>query len=561
MPLDMRTEERQELSGSRRVFLVSAWGYAADHKFGWFPKALNAHPEIFALLAHEGSRPKYFSELTRGDRPSLRPFVEFLNDMGMTYEAIGDCYSYRAPQLASLMQDPTYTDVPLLNLTRHPICWLEYYTRWRTGNMRMRGSTSSPIWWEWQVANHSLFRSLGLQRYQPEDVRVWSFYQGLFLLNNIRGEVGLGIPNVRIEEVIGDRDVFDQVVSYLTNDRIHYSDDTWAQVEAMRSKCFRGEREEVGEAEDLMRSWEEWQRQAFVKLVSPEALADFEGLGYSVPTPTLRSRARLRRQARNLPSVNVFHSSLMKSGTWAMRERIRLSTGLSVYEPPVPASNSGGPDYADHSQISFPPGSFYSFHQEVTPKAATLLRGARAKSILQVRALPALVMSMYNHLRLDPDRRIGRSVGDTRVIGRLDVAEGLALTISGFQEPGLSWRGLRPHIVQLKSFVEYVERGGDALIVDYDDLIGRPEQVQHRLESYLEVERASKAASLLRQVTSWNPRRSPHKTRASDRELVAGGYLPLHDRLILGVVAECFPDARSRLDKVGLPNLLPTRNG
>ena len=48
-----------------QVFLVTSWGYGADHWFSWFSKTLNAHPELFVYLANEGSRPKYFPEEKR----------------------------------------------------------------------------------------------------------------------------------------------------------------------------------------------------------------------------------------------------------------------------------------------------------------------------------------------------------------------------------------------------------------------------------------------------------------------------------------------------------------
>ncbi len=137
-----RVYQRRELEEGYRVFYVTAWGYAGDHAFGWFPKALNLHPEIFALLAHEGSRPKYLRERTRGQRPLLEAFTEFLNDMGMTYQAIGDCYSYRARQVGRLLAQDRYAGIPAVNLVRHPVVWLEFYVRWRAGNMRMRSGNT-----------------------------------------------------------------------------------------------------------------------------------------------------------------------------------------------------------------------------------------------------------------------------------------------------------------------------------------------------------------------------------------------------------------------------------
>lgn len=142
---------RNELEGNYNVFFVTAWGYAADYLFGWLPKALNAHRDIFALLSHEWSRPKYFNVRTRGERPPLIPYTEFLNDMGMTYSVIGDCYSYRAGQMPELLGVEQYKNISVVNLVRHPVAWLEFYVRWRTSDMRMRAGGTDPLAWEWKM--------------------------------------------------------------------------------------------------------------------------------------------------------------------------------------------------------------------------------------------------------------------------------------------------------------------------------------------------------------------------------------------------------------------------
>jgi hypothetical protein len=192
---------RRELEDDYRVFYVTAWGYAADHYFGWLPKALNTHPEIFALLSHEGSRPKYMKERTRAERPALVPFTEFLNDMGMTFEAIGDCYSYRAGQMPELLGNPRYANVPVANLVRHPVTWLEFYVRWRASNMRMRAGATDPLAWEWKVAHHGTFRYLGLRSYEKDEVNVWAAFQGMNQLNNILGDVSSVTTHIPIESV------------------------------------------------------------------------------------------------------------------------------------------------------------------------------------------------------------------------------------------------------------------------------------------------------------------------------------------------------------------------
>ncbi|MDG1325592.1 MAG: hypothetical protein P8P49_07480, partial [Opitutales bacterium] len=74
-------EIRNELFETKKIFLIASEGYAADHLFSWFNKSINKHQELFSLLAHEGSRPKYFSERTRGERPDIISYCEFMHDM------------------------------------------------------------------------------------------------------------------------------------------------------------------------------------------------------------------------------------------------------------------------------------------------------------------------------------------------------------------------------------------------------------------------------------------------------------------------------------------------
>jgi hypothetical protein len=146
------------------AFYVTSWGYGADHWFSWFVKSLNAHSEIMAYLANEGSRPKYFpEERSRAQRPDLIKFTRFIADVGMTYTAIGDCYSYRPTMMHAVLEK--WPDiVRIVQLTRHPYAWLFFHVRWRTTNMRMLGGEQGPLDHEWLYGcDHDLFKRLGLK--------------------------------------------------------------------------------------------------------------------------------------------------------------------------------------------------------------------------------------------------------------------------------------------------------------------------------------------------------------------------------------------------------------
>ena len=272
---------RQELGDDYHVFFVTSQGYAADHWYGWFPKALNMHPEIFALLAHEGSRPKYFSERTRGERPDLLMFTEFLNDMGMTYQAIGDCYSYRGHMVPPLRQ--RFGDaIPIVNLVRHPYVWLEFYIRWRASNMRMRSGSTAPLEWEWKGCQHARFRDLGLHPYEKDEVPIWAAYQGMVMLEQFVLDYASGVPQIRLEDVAAQPELFQKLVSYLTKDRCNYPTNLLDQAYAFVNSPFRGEETLRMIPRELYEAWPDWKREAFRKLVSPQAKGLFQHWGYNL---------------------------------------------------------------------------------------------------------------------------------------------------------------------------------------------------------------------------------------------------------------------------------------
>lgn len=93
---EFHAQIRNELADEYRVFYVTAWGYAADHLFGWFPKALNRHRDIFALLAYEGSRPKYLRERTRCECPPPQRATEGAKRRGEQYE-VGAAWRAKQP--------------------------------------------------------------------------------------------------------------------------------------------------------------------------------------------------------------------------------------------------------------------------------------------------------------------------------------------------------------------------------------------------------------------------------------------------------------------------------
>ncbi len=364
---DFTVQVRDELRDDYRVFYVTAWGYAADHLFGWFPKALNSHRDIFALLAHEGSRPKYLRERTRGERPPLIPFTEFLNDMGMTYSAIGDCYSYRAGQMSELLGIDCYKNIPVVNLVPLLVSWLDLYVLWLASSMRMRAGATDPLAWEWKTACHAYFEYLGLPGYTKDDIDIWASYQGMFQLNNVLGDIHAVQHHVAIEKIADEPETFRDLATYLSRGEVAFDQASLDSAYSMRHTLFRGEAPVECDPEQLVQGWPGWKVDAFRRLVSPEAMEVYESFGYDLKELTRRpiSMAPVHGKIRR----PVFVCSMQKSGTWLLREMLEMSTGLKAYEPLIGAE---APDYENEMLIEFPSGTFFSWHSTLTSRSVAL---------------------------------------------------------------------------------------------------------------------------------------------------------------------------------------------
>jgi len=279
-----RSTEMKSITNSvGHVFFVTSWGYAGDHWFSWFVKALNSHPEILCYLANEGSRPKYFpEERSRAERPDLVRFCRFLADIGMTYEAIGDCYSYR-PTMMSPIREKWEGLVPIVQLTRHPVAWLNFHVDWRSRNMRMLGGEWGPIQHEFDKAcNHDLFKSLDLLPYDLSDIEVWATYQGMERLNDVVADLDTGIRHYPLERVVFEPSLFREIAGFLTSNRVTFDDEILARVYSHVWRTFRGEERVDANPKRLLAKWPEWKHIAFEKIVSKTTMKAFQSLGYVI---------------------------------------------------------------------------------------------------------------------------------------------------------------------------------------------------------------------------------------------------------------------------------------
>jgi len=564
---EFKATERPELSSAPSVFFVTSWGYAADHLFGWFPKVLNLHPEIFALLAHEGSRPKYFRERTRSERPPVPRYVNFLTDMGMTYQAIGDCYSYRPMQLKNFIETGVLSAVPILNLTRNPIIWLEYFVDWRQGNMRMPGTGSDPLEWEWKITPHRWFQSLGLKEYSKGDVNIWAAFLGMSHLNSMKAGRVDGVAQARIEDVFSDAEKLNDIVSYLSSGRAALDRTALSVAEDMKYTLFRGETVLHADAEGLRNRWDDWQCDAFRKLVSREAMQYFSDIGYDLydlDAPPVFSGRDFSQKER---PRDLFVSSVFKSGTWMVRSILNEITGLSYHEPTIiPGEVPPGMD--DESVIEFPEGTYFSWHMAISPRVESLLSSQRCAQIMLVRNIYNVLASAVHHLKYDIDAGIGRSVKGHKGVQNaetlidfenLSLSNSISLTIAGFDAPELSWNGLAQQIIQMASMLRYAATHREVMLISYEQLVHDKEHTVSRLCRYLkkDIEAVMKAA--LRSSDPVVMRRNPEYRLAQAHILSADvgacrkAIKQYHIAMVRLLLLQHFPDHAEVCRKVGMP--------
>ncbi|MBF0421765.1 MAG: hypothetical protein HQL73_02110 [Magnetococcales bacterium] len=262
------------------VFFVTSHGTAGDHLFNWFGKALNAHPEILVYLG-ESVRQKYFKERSRKERPDPILFTRFLADLGTSYQAVGDCYSYRAYQL-ELLREAFQNQVRFVNIVRHPYTWLYFYVGWRCSNMRMPPGETGPLDHEWTITRHDEFAQLGLKPYTKGDVSVWASYQGMHILNRMISDQRIGKLNFRLEQVAQDRDCFQGIIDYLTFNRVRFDSALLDLIYGWVHVPFRGSSEVRFDSDTEYASWPDWKREAFSRIVSQEACDMFRQFGYSL---------------------------------------------------------------------------------------------------------------------------------------------------------------------------------------------------------------------------------------------------------------------------------------
>ena len=513
---------KKNSAAESNIFFVISEGYAADHLFSWFSKSLNKHEEVFSLMAHEGSRPKYLNERTRGERPNIINFCEFLKDMGMTFGAIGDCYSYRYQHIKQLKENKKFQNIPVLYLLRNPLVWAYFYQQWRCNNMRMASNKINPIEWEWKTSNHNLFNYLKLRDYKKDEVYIWSFYQALYLLNlqseNLTSKYFI---TEKIEDIYENKNKFVKVFKFLTKIKEEISSSFVERIFYDKEKLYNGETKISFKEENILDQFEDWQIDAYNKIVKDSTKKKFENFYSNLP------QIKKNYNSSQIFERPIFISSLPKSGTHLLRSLVQNITGKNYYEPfqneIEEANKIELNNYNNTNLIYFKKNQFFSWHNIINKNTQSLLLSSQSANIFLIRNIYEIIFSFYNHLKEDVDKEIKRSVNQSDIFFKDGVSASIYNLINGFTSKDFSFFGIEVILNQLYSFYEFSKISNDFLLLSYNDLINDKNKTLKNIINYLNLK--TDETELNRIVSNSNlneeqKKNIPHITKNRDEKLI-----------------------------------------
>lgn len=148
----------------------------------------------------------------------------------------------------------------------------------------------------------------------------------------------------------------------------------------------------------------------------------------------------------------IFMSSVIKSGTWLLRQIVSEVSGLPWYEPEIPP---GEIDYCDTGYVKLHDDRFFCWHAVPTAETRALLAANQAKVVLLTRNIFDLVVSIYRHFANDVDADIGRSTRTREFFSSMTREQGLSLIINGAHAPEFAWVGLGPQLFHMQECLTF----------------------------------------------------------------------------------------------------------
>lgn len=254
--------------------------------------------------------------------------------------------------------------------------------------------------------------------------------------------------------------------------------------------------------------------------------------------------------------------SLFKSGTWFFRKIITELTGLDFIEPEIDYPC----DYTNPDKLFTPPlGTFYSWHLVPTLEVVAKLRTMRARPVLLIRNIHALVVSGYHHFRENIDAEIRGESGADRFFQSYNREQGLTSFIQGITTPEFTWEGIAPQLSQMEMMLRLATEY-PCFLTSYERLLGDKNEEIKRLAGFLglvpdekEIQRIVEQSDFVKMKTN-TPKSGKSKSSSHFRKGKTDSYLhelePTHYQQIYEIIHQVTPQLPRLASQKDFPEIL-----
>ena len=287
------------------LFFVASRGLTATT---WFSQALNKHPNIFCC--HGRDRPERGIETAkllsqreyREDRlafeqkqrqMSLSQYLQVVKNASSGQEILGNVHGFVLVELIDkLTEAKRYGDMPIANMVRNPIMFLESYSA-----LVCHIKIDYPEKFYNEFMPRAKDNQKVLKRYgvtDLEDVEMSGFVEGCQALVKTGFEIDIdNVPTIIMEKIVSDKKYFAKTAEYLTRGKCCFDDaileDIFSQgkINAHRDKCRQLnsnlKRSNLSDKPYILwKNWTESKRRIFHHFLEEKQINKFISLGYDL---------------------------------------------------------------------------------------------------------------------------------------------------------------------------------------------------------------------------------------------------------------------------------------
>lgn len=284
------------------LFFVASRGLTAST---WLCHALSSHPQIFC--SHGRDKParglKVKSSITdkeyRDDRlryeqwqreAALNEYIDELKLSSSGEKVLGNIHGYILPELIDkLKESQLYGKVPIANMTRDPIGFIESYTCLVQQNV-----IEYPEKYQKEHVPRMKDNIHWLQTYSDHvetDYEMQGFVEACVMLNKMIADFEYeDVPLILMEKITSEKEYFQETISHLTNGtiRFHQSDlekiFNAGRINSHREKIDAGVKRPAmkNTPKDIWMQWSVNKKNAFLEIVGKSRLKTHILLGYDL---------------------------------------------------------------------------------------------------------------------------------------------------------------------------------------------------------------------------------------------------------------------------------------